>query len=121
VPAAGDPASTGGCAGLSGALYTGRGPVCGTIIRGGGAWAAAGAVGLVVIAGGCACGVGGRRGITGGAAVVAGPDDVLTGGTGGFGLTGAEGATGAVACGGPEGAGTVKIGRGVVVGTTNLG
>ena len=78
-------------------------------------------LGLVVIADGCACGAGGRGGVTGGAAVVAGPDDTVTGGTGGFGLTGAEGATDAVACGGAGGVGTVKIGRGVVVGTTNLG
>ena len=40
---------------------------------------------------------------------------------GGFGAAGAAGAAGTAACGGAGGAGTVKVGRGVEVGTTSLG
>jgi hypothetical protein len=49
---AGAPGAPAGAAGLKGALYTGRGPVWGTIIRGGGCMGALGATGLAAIAGG---------------------------------------------------------------------
>src|ERR1700678_4461343 len=47
VPPIGTPGCTGGGAGRSGALYTGRGPVCGTIMRGAGG--GAGPAGRVAI------------------------------------------------------------------------
>ncbi len=53
-----------GGAGRKGALYTGRGPVCGTIIRGGGATGGAGALGatgLAAMVGACGAGAAGRR------------------------------------------------------------
>ena len=57
-----------GAAGRKGALYTGRGPVCGTIIRGGGAGGGAlGATGLAAMVGGCAAGAVGRGAVIGGA------------------------------------------------------
>ena len=75
-----------GAAGLIGALYTGRGPVCGMIMRGGGAPMGAADLGGTVAAGGAAaaggCAAGGGANADGGA----------TGGAGGLG--GAE--TGAV-------------------------
>jgi hypothetical protein len=79
MPPIGTPGCTGGGAGRSGALYTGRGPVCGTIIRGTGGGGATGraAIGAVggalaetiggaAAAGTCATG-GGATGRTGGA------------------------------------------------------
>jgi hypothetical protein len=42
VPPIGTPGCTGGGAARRGALYTGRGPVCGTIIRGAGGGRATG-------------------------------------------------------------------------------
>jgi hypothetical protein len=46
----GAPGVLGGAAGLKGALYTGRGPVCGTIIRGGGTVDGGGALGTAGLA-----------------------------------------------------------------------
>jgi len=106
-------------AGLIGALYTGRGPVCGTIIRGGGACgrttvsspAVDGSTGDAVPAG----------------AVLAGASacvEVDDGGAGGCGAAGGCVTTGADAlCGafGGAGGGTVKVGLTGVVGTTNFG
>jgi hypothetical protein len=86
------PAAPAGAAGLKGALYTGRGPVCGTIIRGGGAAGCTGAleaVGLDAMAGGCAGGTEGRGGVTAGLLAESGG---AAGGTAGRGATGAAGA-----------------------------
>ena len=82
-----------------GALYTGRGPVCGTIIRGGGACGAAGALGLrlawqpwqAAAAGGCRGRGGARSWCCGGAARLALrrlelPAAGAAGGAGGCGL-----------------------------------
>jgi len=68
--------AVGGAGGLIGALYTGRGPVCGTITRGKGVCARGGAAaGLAVTGGvawvaegGAACAAGAVVAITGGAA-----------------------------------------------------
>ena len=89
VAPAGVPAGPAGAAGRKGALYTGRGPVCGTIIRGGGATGGAGgleAAGLEAITGGCAGGAGGRGVVTDGAGLLA-----ETGGAGGGDGRGAAG------------------------------
>ena len=72
-----------GGAGRKGALYTGRGPVCGTIIRGGGATGVCGAVGAAgraAMMGACGAGAAGR---TGGAIGVVGPATGRGGTTGG--------------------------------------
>ena len=75
VVPAGVPGVAAGAAGRNGALYTGRGPVCGTIILGGGAdgvTGALGAAGLAVMAGGwAAAGAVGRAGVATGALVLA--------------------------------------------------
>ena len=94
VAPVGVPAAPAGAAGRKGALYTGRGPVCGTIIRGGGAagcTGALGAAGLEAMAGGCAgggAGRGGRPTTPGCWPKLAG----LRGGTDGRGATGGAGA-----------------------------
>jgi len=69
APPIGTPGCAGGGAGRTGALYTGRGPVCGTIMRGGGADGRGGAGGALADAAGgataeetCAGGVAGRIG-----------------------------------------------------------
>jgi hypothetical protein len=102
-------------------LYTGRGPVCGTIMRGRGVCGAGAldAAGLAAIGaegaagGGAAMAAGGAASATGG---VAGGG---TGGRGAAGITGgAEAATGGGVTGG---AGAVNVGRGVGVGTTSRG
>jgi hypothetical protein len=49
APPIGTPGCTGGGAGRSGALYTGRGPVCGTIMRGSGGAGLEGAMGRAAI------------------------------------------------------------------------
>ncbi len=118
VVPAGVPGVAAGAAGRNGALYTGRGPVCGTIILGGGAdgvTGALGAAGLAVMAGGWAAGAGGRAGVATGALGIAGVGAAAAGGTE------ARGATGATGTAGAGGAGAVKVGLGVVVGTTSLG
>lgn len=98
-----------GAAGLIGALYTGRGPVCGMIMRGGGAPMGAADLGGAVAAGGAAaaggCAAGGGATADGGA----------TGGAGGLG--GAE--TGALveALGGAAGGG----GGGAITAEADLG
>ena len=122
----GAPATPGDAAGLNGALYTGRGPVCGTIIRGVGACAgggAAGAVGLAAMVDGDGGGAAVLSDATAGVVEVGCAAVATDGGTAGFGAIGTAGAAGAGAAdwGGTGGAGTVKIGRGVEVGTTNLG
>lgn len=70
--------------------------------------------------GGCAGGMA-VRGVTIGVADVVCATGAAGGRTGGFGAIGAAGATGAADCGEAGGAGTVKVGRGVEVGTTSLG
>ena len=117
VPA-GAPATPAGAAGLKGALYTGRGPVCGTIILGGGAWNGGGelgAAGLAAIAGGWAGGVAARGGVDVGTVEGVGATGATDGGAA------ALGAAGATGWGGTGAAGTVNVGRGLDVGTTNLG
>ncbi len=87
------PAAPAGAAGRKGALYTGRGPVCGTIIRGGGAAGgpgAIGAAGLEAMAGGCAGGAAGRGVVTDVAGLLA--ESGGAAGTAGRGVTGAAGA-----------------------------
>jgi hypothetical protein len=84
-----------GAAGRKGALYTGRGPVCGTIIRGGGAVAgggALGATGLAVMVGGCGAGAVGRGGVAMGAMEPAEGRGAVIGGATGRGIIGATGA-----------------------------
>jgi len=95
APPIGTPGCTGGGAGRTGALYTGRGPVCGTIMRGAGGCGIAGrtAIGaaggaLAETTGGApAAGIVGAPGIpagrTGGALTVAGDTigDAATGAT----------------------------------------
>jgi len=93
VAPAGVPAAPAGAAGRKGALYTGRGPVCGTIIRGGGATGGAGALeaaGLEAMAGGCAGGAVGRGVAADGAGLLA--DTGGGGGTAGRGAAGGAGA-----------------------------
>jgi hypothetical protein len=105
-------------------LYTGLGPVCGTIMRGpGGRWAA-GAPG-VVAAGLTAIGVCGGGGASGGGGTfvgAAGSASTVAAAAGGGGATGrvAAGGTGFEAAGG-AGGGTVNVGRGVVCGTISRG
>jgi hypothetical protein len=111
----------GGATGRNGALYTGRGPVCGTIMRGSGACGGAGAGGAAGLAPMVGGGVAARGDVT-----ACGAETVCAAGaagwaTGGFGAVGAGGAAGVADCGGTGGAGTVKVGRGVEVGTTSLG
>jgi hypothetical protein len=108
IPPMGTPGWTGGGVGRIGALYTGRGPVCGTIMRGAGGWGAAGREGTVATGGAAivVCAVvetGGAADTTGGAGGGA------AGRTGGA-LTGTD-ATGEAATGGADG-GTI-VGRGV--------
>src|SRR5258706_3366912 len=70
MPPIGTPGCTGGGAGRRGALYTGRGPVCGTIMRGGGGGGAAGRAAMVVPGGTLAdptCTAGGTCATGGGA------------------------------------------------------
>src|SRR5580700_5636241 len=93
----GTPGCTGGGAGRRGALYTGRGPVCGTIMRGAGGGGAAGRDAVEGAAGG-----GALAEITGGAAA-----NGVWAGVGGIrcadrlaGGVGAEDGTGADAAGG---------------------
>ena len=82
-----------GAAGRKGALYTGRGPVCGTIIRGGGAGdGALGATGLAAMVGGCGAGAVGRGGVTMGAMEPAEGRGAVIGGAAGRGIIGATGA-----------------------------
>ena len=121
VPAAGAPACA---AGRAGALYTGRGPVCGTIMRGAGALDAGGITGLcattgagteadakiggaatggATAAGGGADARGGAGGAAGGAAIM-GFSTGAAGRVGGAGVTGGAGggvgfATGALTAG----------------------
>lgn len=95
VAPAGAPATLAGGAGLKGALYTGRGPVCGTIIRGSGTdggIGALGATGLATMVGGCAGGAIGRGGIATGALVLAGAGGAAMAGRGAIGVGGATGA-----------------------------
>ena len=116
VAPAGGPVGPAGAAGRKGALYTGRGPVCGTIIRGDGATGCTGvlgAAGLEAMAGGWAGGAGGRGVVTDGVGLLA-ESGGAGGGTAGRGAAG--GADGGGAC-----IGAVKLGRGVGVGTTSLG
>ncbi len=96
APPIGTPGCTGGGAGRSGALYTGRGPVCGTIMRGTGGAAAGGETGRAAI--GAAGGA--LAEITGGAAAggTCAAGGGITGRAGGA-LTGAE-VTGDDAAGG---------------------
>jgi hypothetical protein len=94
----GTPGCTGGGAGRSGALYTGRGPVCGTIIRGGGGGAAGRAAigadggalaettGGATAAGTCGGGATGRTGGVAAGDTVPG-DDAAGGATAGRGAT----------------------------------
>ena len=89
-PAAVAPACATGAAGLGGALYTGRGPVCGTIMRGAGVCGA-----CVVSAGGGAAGRGATAGACSGAA-----EATAAGGAGGAAGGGAGRATGAAVTGG---------------------
>src|SRR5580704_18130989 len=95
VPPIGTPGSIGGGAGRSGALYTGRGPVCGTIMRGTGGDATGRAVtgaageGPAATIGGAAAGgtwvAGGGAGRAGGALTGdAGTGGDATGGATGF-------------------------------------
>jgi hypothetical protein len=93
VLAIGTPGCTGGGADRTGALYTGRGPVCGTIMRGAGGGAAAGRIATAAAGGalaettggaaaGGACAAGdGVSGRTGGA--LAGDDVVVDDAAGG--------------------------------------
>ena len=106
-------------AGRGGALYTGRGPVCGMIMRGDGD-CAIGAAGFAAIgAGGCGGTTGGTAETGGAACATAG---VTTGGLTGRGGTGIAGGaaadTGGWATGG---AGTEKVGLTVGVGTMTRG
>ena len=90
------PCATGAGGRGGGALYTGRGPVCGTIIRGAGVCGAA-----------VTDGVAGRTGAAGGAGAT-GAADAVTGGTTGVvggGATTATGGTGGAAGRGIGGAG----------------
>jgi hypothetical protein len=95
MPPMGTPGWTGGGVGRIGALYTGRGPVCGTIIRGAGGCGAAGRGAIEVFAGGALAEIaGGAAETTGGA----GADGRRGGGLGGADATGEAntgGATGA--------------------------
>ena len=97
-------------------MYTGRGPVCGTIMRGRGVCGAG-----ALDAGGLAA-IGAEGAAGGGAAMAAGGAASATGGVAGGG-TGGRGAAGIT--GGAEaasgGAGAVNVGRGVEVGTTRRG
>jgi hypothetical protein len=104
VPPIGTPGCTGGGAARSGALYTGRGPVCGTIMRGGGGAGAEEAIGRAAIeaaggalaettgvaAAGGTCAAGGGAGRVVGALV---GEDTAGGAT-----TGCAGTTGAAGC-----------------------
>ena len=142
-PPIGTPGCTGGGAARSGALYTGRGPVCGTIIRGTGGedggvtgraavGAAGGAlaetVGGTPAAGICAVG-GGVAGRTGGATTGVGAVGGATTRTGATGAAGgaatvtAGGVTTGFAAGGATAAGagacvTGAVARGAVGGAT---
>ena len=104
----------------SGALYTGRGPVCGTIMRGDGACGRGGAIGVAgfVATGVAGCGGAGAGGIAG-----VGVAAWAAGGTIGGCAGGATGGVVAAVAGGcaDGGAGTVNVGLGAVVGTTILG
>jgi hypothetical protein len=123
APPIGTPGCTGGV-GRSGALYTGRGPVCGTIIRGTGGGGAAGR-GAIVAAGvalaegasgtaggACIAGGGGAAGRMGAVGTNAG----ATGGaaTGRTGATGDKGDAGTVVAGAGTGAGFTRGGATVV-------
>ena len=119
----GAPAEAAGDAVRGGALYTGRGPVCGTIMRGRDDCAvcvgaagllAAGAGGVIAAAGGCGTIVAGDAP----SVVAAGEDEPAGRGRGGAGIAG--GADAAGGCG-AAGGGTVKVGLGVAWGTTNRG
>ncbi len=125
MPLAGAPDTLAGGAGLKGALYTGRGPVWGTIILGGGACGGAGATGATgraTIVGVAGWSTEGRGGVAAGAAEVAvGAAGATTTGRGATGADEAAGDTEAAGGGGAGGAGTEKVGLGVEVGTTNFG
>lgn len=101
-----------------GALYTGRGPVCGTIMRGDGACGRGVAIGVagLVATGVAGCAV--ADGITG-VGVAAWAAGGMIGGCAG----GATGGVVAAVAGGcaDGGTGTVNVGLGAVVGTTILG
>ncbi len=119
---AGAPAPAVGAAGLGGALYTGRGPVWGTIIRGSGVCERA----AVCAPGFAATGTGGCTGAAGGIAETGIPLCAAGGATGaapavrvGLGITaGAEALAGGWT---GVGAGAVKVGLTVGVGTTTRG
>jgi hypothetical protein len=108
VPPIGARGSMGGGVGRSGALYTGRGPVCGTIIRGTGGVATGrgvtGAAGgaLAEMVGGAAaggtCAAGGGAGRAGGATT--GAEGTGGGGAAGGATTGRTATTGGAAGGG---------------------
>ncbi len=121
MPPIGTPGCTGGGAVRSGALYTGRGPVCGTIIRGGGGadadgeatgraavGAAGGALAEIVagtpVAGACAGGG------------VAGRTGALTGDVEADDDTGAGGATGRTGTAGPAGGAATEAAGAVTTG-----
>lgn len=123
VDPVGAPGEAMGAAGRKGALYTGRGPVCGTIIRGGcrvGRAGALGEAGLAAMVDPCAAGAVGLGVVMPGAVELTCTGGATGGGTAGRGAAGGTGATaGDVCCTG--GAGAVNVGLGVEVGTTNLG
>ncbi len=101
-------------AGRIGALYTGRGPVCGTIMRraGGG-----GAAVSACIGGAAAIGGGGGAGFAGGRAI-AGSSTMVGSSAAGGGAAGTSGAGLVSGFGGSGGAGTVYVGRGAGGGGT---
>ena len=116
------PCSAAGCAGLEGALYTGRGPVWGTIIRRAGASGGAGALGAADLA----------IGVRGCVEVEAASDDAapcaeaaacaVGAAGGGTAVRGAGGATGGtdIAAGVGAGGGAATTGFTGGVGATNL-
>ncbi len=105
MPPIGTPGCTGGGVGCSGALYTGRGPVCGTIMRGTGGGGADGRAATGV--------AGGALAVTTGGAVAAGTCAAGSGVTGraGGALTGDAAVGGATTgCAGPTGTGSTATG-----------
>jgi hypothetical protein len=128
APPIGTPGCTGGGAGRNGALYTGRGPVCGTIMRGnGGGGGAAGRVATGALAettgdggtaegGTCAAG----SGVAGRAGGALTGDDAANGGAAAE-CAGRTGATGGAATGATGGATTGLVTTGVITGRLTTG
>ena len=109
MPPIGTPGCTGGGAGRKGALYTGLGPVCGTIMRGTGSGGAVGRVGLELVVAADAETDGGAAG--GGICAAGG------------GVTGRAGGatTGVDACGGTATGETARVVDGVLADTAEGG